>query len=140
MRALRQPALAVLTGLVVLFALGCGGRLKPKGRMVRGGEPLRTGPGEGMRVVFEPVEVTGSTYDSYPAQFNGDDGTFIVTGKDGNGLPPGKYRVSIQLMRKKEDVFRGVLLGKKSPFTFDVESGSEELVIDLDKAQLGKKE
>ena len=51
----------------------------------------------------------------------------------GAGLPPGKYRVSLQLMKNKEDQFGGRLVGVKSPFTVEVQRGGGDLVIDLDQ-------
>ncbi len=123
--------------LAVLLALGCGGPTfyKTKGRILRGGAPYKTNPGEGLRIFFVPLERNGSTYDSYPAQFSNDGGVFQVMGKDGRGLPPGKYRVDLQLMKNKEDLFNNRLLGPKSPFQCEVTSGFTEVVLDLDQAK-----
>ena len=56
-------------------------------------------------------------------------------GKQDKGLPPGNYRVSIELMQKREDLLGGKLLGVKSPLTLVVDQGgNNDLVIDLDKA------
>ena len=89
-----------------------------------------------MRIILAPLETpAGSTYDSYAAEFHPDDGTFLVLGKDGNGLPPGKYRVNVELLKKKEDLFKGSLTGPRSPLTCEVTSASSELVVDLDQAK-----
>ena len=58
-------------------------------------------------------------------------------GKDGNGLPQGKYRVNVELLKKKEDLFKGLLTGSRSPLTCEVTSASSELVFDLDQAKGG---
>jgi hypothetical protein len=126
--------------LIAVGAAGCGsagGHFNAKGRVVRGGKPYVTQKGEGLRIFFAPVEArTPGKYDSFAAVYRPDDGTFQVVGKDGTGLPPGQYHVSLQLMKDKEDLFKGKLMGKQSPYTFDVSRGGEELVIDLDKVDL----
>jgi hypothetical protein len=84
-----------------------------------------------MRIMFLPLEPGPGTYDSYPAMYQPSDGSFEVTGKDGTGMPPGKYRVSIERMKNKEDLFGGRYFGKKSPYVFDVDHNTPDLVIDL---------
>lgn len=123
-----------LTGLLVAALAGCGGssNIKPKGRVLKGGQPFHTAEGQGLRLTFIPLEISGERYDSYPAIYNGEEGTFEVTGKDGTGLPPGKYRVGFELMKKREDQFKGRYLGGRSPYTCEVHSSGDEVVIDLD--------
>jgi hypothetical protein len=124
--------------LIGLLALGCGnnGIVKAKGRILKGGVPFHPGEGEALRIILAPLEApAGSTYDSYAAEFHPDDGTFQVKGKDGNGLPPGRYRISVELLKKKEDLFKGSLTGPSSPLTCEVTSASSELVVDLDQAK-----
>jgi hypothetical protein len=135
MRFLVRYSPCLLIGLLVL---GCGKSsfIKAKGRIVKGGQPYLTQEGEGLRIFFSPLEApTGQQYDSFAAIYEPDNGSFQVVGKDGQGLPPGKYRVGLQLMKSKEDLLKGALLGKKSPFTLEVTGGSDDLVIDLDQAQ-----
>jgi len=127
MRSGRRMLLLVIA---VLFICGCGdGRIKARGRIVKNGEPFHLNEGEGMRIVFVPVKVGGEKYDSYVAVFE-TDGSFKVTGKDGKGLPPGKYRVDLEHLKKKKDLFKGAFAGKKSPIIREVR-GSDEIVIDL---------
>jgi hypothetical protein len=125
--------------LVCLLALGCGdsSRISAKGSIVKGGQPYLTRSGEGLRIVFAPLDPsTGTQYDSFAAAYDPSDGSFQVLGKDGQGLPPGKYRISLQLMSKKEDLWGGQLMGKKSPFTCEVTPATDRVVIDLDQAHL----
>jgi hypothetical protein len=125
--------------LISLFALGCGGssRIQAKGSILKGGQPYHTREGEGLRIIFAPLDPpTGMQYDSFAAAYDPSDGTFQVLGKDGQGLPPGKYRISLQLMSKKEDLWAGQLMGKKSPFTCEVTPATDRVVIDLDQAHL----
>src|SRR5262245_35427568 len=120
-----------------LFALGCGdsSHIKAKGRIVKGGQPYLAPEGEGFRVFFVPLEVRKDDhYDSYAAEYDPQDGSFCVQGKDGRGLPAGKYRVDLQLMKSKEDLLSGKLMGKKSPMILEVTDG-DDVVINLDEAK-----
>jgi hypothetical protein len=56
---------------------------------------------------FIPIETGGETYDSHVAVYDKTDGSFKVTGKDGKGLPPGQYRVALEHVKKKQDLFKG---------------------------------
>ena len=125
--------------LISLLALGCrdSSYIQAKGSVRKGGQPFRTNEGEGLRIIFEPLNsASGTKYDSFAAAYDPSDGGFQVLGKDGQGLPPGKYRISLQLMSKKEDLWGGQLLGKKSPFTCEVTASGDRVVIDLDQAHL----
>ncbi len=121
--------------LIALFVCGCGGdgRIKARGRIVKNGQPFHVGEGEGLRIIFSPPEATGTTYESYVAVFDNTDGSFKVAGKDGKGLPPGKYRVALEHLKKKQDLFKGAYSGKRTPIVREVTSSSNEIVIDLDK-------
>jgi hypothetical protein len=129
----------LLCALIALLCAGCGssGLIKAKGRIMKGGQPYLANDGEGLRIFFEPLEIPqGSThYDSFAAEYHAEDGTFQVQGKNGLGLPPGHYRVSLQLMKNREDVFAGKATGKKSPFTCEVTGQQGEVVINLDQVQ-----
>ena len=123
--------------VMVLLALGCGdsSHLHARGRIVKGGQPYVMPDGQGMRIFFVPLDSPkGEHFDSYAAEYDPDNGNFEVKGKDGRGLPAGRYRVDLQLMEKKEDLLNGGLLGKKSPFVCEV-TGKDDLVIDLDQAK-----
>jgi hypothetical protein len=120
------------------MSLGCGdsSHIKAKGRLVKGGQPYLAPEGTGFRVFFVPLDVPeGKHYESFAAEYNPENGSFQVQGKDGKGLPPGKYRVDLQLMKSKEDLLGGKLLGKKSPYVMEVTSSADDLVIDLDMAK-----
>jgi hypothetical protein len=118
-----------------LLSAGCGSNmLKIKGRIVKGGQPYVTAPDEGLRILFVPtVPPSPDRYDSFVAMYNRQDGSFQVVGKDGNGLPPGTYKVALELIKKKNDQFRGAYSAPKSPFLVEVNHGTGEVVIDLDK-------
>jgi hypothetical protein len=122
--------------LCLAVASGCGGatRLNTKGRIVKGGAPFTVPREEYVRVIFFPVTADGKPpLNTYVATYNGADGSFRAVGPDGKGIPPGKYRIALEHVRKKKDLFNGKYDGNKSPFVFDVNSSTAELLIDLDK-------
>jgi hypothetical protein len=136
MRLLRHLVFGLLFGIL---ALGCGNSslIKARGRVVKNGQAYTLGEGEGLRMIFVPqAPPDGNHYDSFAAVFHPDDGTFEVVGKEGQGLPVGKYTISLELMKKKEDLFKGKLLGKASPIVLEVTGASSDLLIDLDAINL----
>jgi hypothetical protein len=126
----------VSAALLALTVSGCGsGKLKTRGRVLKDGAPLVCGQGEIVRVVFVPVLEPGQRLeDVFVAEYNRQDGTFQVAGKDLQGMPPGKYRVCIAFEKKHRDVFKGKYGAERTPYVFDVDSSTKELVIDLDRA------
>ena len=124
-----------LTGLLAVLAAGCGsGMLKTKGRVTKSGEPLVLKPGEDVCLYFYPLNADGTLGKTvFPAYFNAADSTFQVTGNDRNGMPPGKYRVAVEHTVNKKDLLKGAYDMMKSPYVFDVDSKTKEIVIDLDK-------
>src|SRR6516162_9955777 len=82
---------ALVVALVGLFSLGCGknGFFNAKGHILKGGKPLALADGQVLRIFFAPTSAPGTRYDSYAASFEPEDGSFVVVGKDGHGLPPG---------------------------------------------------
>jgi hypothetical protein len=124
--------------VVGVLSLGCGdsAHINARGRVVKRGQPYLLPEGQGLRIFFVPLDSkTGSHFDSFAADYDPENGTFEVKGKDGRGLPAGKYRVDLQLMKSKEDLLNGGLLGKNSPFILQVASAGDDLVIDLDQAK-----
>src|SRR5262245_52743710 len=103
--------------------------LHPKGRVVKGGGPVTLKPGEDLGVFFYPLGGDGKLGTTvYPAYFNAADSTFLVTGSDRRGLPPGKYRVAVELKLNKKDLFGGAFDMNRSPFVLDIDSKTGEIV------------
>jgi hypothetical protein len=127
---------AFLSVALCLFVLsGCSGdgRLNAKGRIVKGGAPFTVAEGECVRVIFFPVTSDGQPpHNTYIAAYKRADGTFRAVGPDGKGIPPGKYRIALEHLKKKQDLFRGTFDGERSPIVREVTDGSNEIVIDLD--------
>jgi hypothetical protein len=90
---------------------------------------------EYVRVTFFPVTADGKPpKNTYAATYNGTDGTFQAVGPDGKGIPPGKYRIAVEHEdARRKDVLRGAYDGDRSPFVFDVDARTKEIVIDLEK-------
>ena len=57
---------------------------------------------EGITIIFHSKLEGGKSGDTYPAsQPIGEDGSFTVPGKDGKGIPAGKYKIEVQQMTGK---------------------------------------
>jgi hypothetical protein len=127
-------ALALVAALSLLVA-GCGGgNLRTRGRVVKDGQPLLPKENETVRVTFVPILADGKPpTDHFHCEFNREDGTFQSAGKDKKGMPPGKYRVAVEFKRDRREVFGGAFDEDRSPFVFDIDSGTPELVIDLNR-------
>jgi len=114
---------------------GCGGDglLRTQCRLLKGGQPFIPKEGEYIQVTFVPISPDGKPpSDLYYADVDQATGTFRPAGKDRKGMPPGKYRVAVELMKKKKDQLGGKFNEDKSPFVFDFDSKTTEVVIDLD--------
>ncbi len=125
----------VLAAAATLAVAGCGDQmLQPRGKLLKGGQPIPPAEGQSIRVTFVPIAPDGKPpADYYYAETDQATATFRPAGKDGRGLPPGKYRVAVEIMVKKKDALNGRFDPEKSPYVFDVSAKSGEIVIDLDK-------
>jgi hypothetical protein len=131
-----RQLLPIFVAIICLWAAGCGsGLLKPQGRLVKKGAPLVPGDGEAIHVAFYP-DGEQTDQGAYPAKFNNQDGTFRVLGVDGRGLPPGTYRATVQIMKKRKDVLEGAFGKNRSPFSIDITPASGEITLDLDTPPL----
>jgi hypothetical protein len=132
----RATRICLTVGVCLLLLSGCGGdgRLTTRGRIVKGGAPFTVPEQERVRVTFFPVTADGRPpLNTYIAVYNRADGSFRASGPDGKGVPPGKYRIAVEHERKRKDLFKGAYDGDRSPFVFDIDSGTKDLVLDLDK-------
>jgi hypothetical protein len=133
---MKKSKLGCVVVLACVGLAGCGGdvRLNTKGRIVKSGQPYTVPADDHVRVTFYQLTADGATgKNSYIATFNNADGTFRAVGPDGRGIPPGKYQVCVEHLHKRSDLFRGAFNNDATPFVFDVDSKTPELVIDLDK-------
>jgi hypothetical protein len=95
-----------MSGCVILtLALLSGGcsdskTVKPKGQLVKNGQPVQVAEGDYYIIVLVPEAEPGKEKDApknqYPASKPAPDGTFTVEDAAGKGIPPGKYKVTIK--------------------------------------------
>jgi hypothetical protein len=119
--------------LIGCLLTGCGqDRVKARGRLLKSGQPFVPSEKEIVHVALFPAgEGSDASARSYVAMFNRQDGTFKVTGADGKGLPPGKYRVAVSLMKEHKDELKGAFNVQNSPVVCEVSSASSEITVDL---------
>ena len=134
---MKYRLLPLLAALCFVFFAGCGERrMNIKGRIVKGGAAFTVPADDFVRVTFVPVSSDGKNATTcYIADFNNQEGTFKALGADLAGIPKGKYQITVAHERKRKDLFKGAYDVGKSPFVFDINSISEEIVIDLDKGK-----
>jgi hypothetical protein len=115
-------------GLACLV-VGCGSKGIPAhGRLVKNGTPFVPSDTETVHIAFFPAEDAGANSKSYVVNFNRTDGTFRAIGK---GLPPGKYRVAVSIIKGRKDELKGAFNAKDSTLLCDVVSASEAITLDL---------
>jgi hypothetical protein len=128
-------------GLVFVAALlagGCAGtgKLATRGVVLKDGSPLKIGQDDIVRILLVPLPDDGSKpKDCYVAQFYPDNSTFVVKGKDGEGMPPGKYRVAVEQLQGRKDVLKGAFGYDNSPFVCTIGSANDEITVDVGKAK-----
>jgi len=121
--------------LVLSFCLtGCGGgKKKVEGKLTQNGQPL-TVSDKGVIVMNLVAAEEGKDKTPYPAEVKSD-GTFEITGPERKGIPPGKYRISLQQFDPypKNDKLGGKFASEKSPLVREV-TGS---FLEIDVAKPG---
>jgi hypothetical protein len=123
---------------VAFLAAGCAGtgKFATKGVVLKDGSPLKIGQDDIVRILLVPLPEDGSKpKDCYVAQFNADNSTFVVKGKDGEGIPPGKYRVAIEQLQGRKDMLKGAFGYDNSPFVCTIGSASDEITVDIGKTK-----
>jgi hypothetical protein len=128
-----RRGLTWLAVLLILVVPGCGsGRVKARGRLVSNGQPYHVDERDIVRIVFIPV---GGAADlkagGFMGEFDRKDGTFQVNGTDGRGMSPGRYRIALQVLRKRKDLLEGAFNAERSPFLRDVTPAGGDIVLDL---------
>jgi hypothetical protein len=123
--------------LAAAAAAGCGngdGLLRTRGQVVKGGENFVTPEGQHLQIEFVPIPEDGKPPKMYYwAEVDQETGEFRPDGPMKTGMPPGKYRVALVLMdKKKKDIFGGKFNTEHSPYIFEVDADTDELIVDLD--------
>jgi hypothetical protein len=153
----------ILLPLAVAIS-GCGsseGGISVHGKLTKGGAKYEVPADQKLHMFFysiEPFKAAERTIpagEAYMVEFKPEDSTFTVAGPDGQGIPPGKYHVSVtqKLTREAVDKKNAKLGPKEKLFERDTDmldgrysdkakiicevKDSAEIVIDLDKAPTG---
>lgn len=132
---MRRVVNLVFVVTVAIAAAGCSGGdglLRTQGRVLKGGEPFIPEEGEYIQIIFVPIpDGNKRARNHYYADVDQDTGTFMPSGPDHKGMPPGTYRVAVALMKQKKDLLKGKYDEELSPFVFEVDADTGEIVIDL---------
>jgi hypothetical protein len=147
LRTCRPRLLLVVTALCLLPLAGCG----TKGYTVTGKVVLpanvKMAADDSVTILFAPEDPKGT---SAPAEFTPSDNTFVAKGPEGKGLPPGKYKVSVQITPypgKPESAQRATQLSginsaydlANTKMTYEVtKDSSQSITIDLTKGTVTK--
>jgi hypothetical protein len=126
-----MAAAALAAALTALSGCGSSDSVRVGGSLVKGGTPLKVEEGQWVQLMLLP-ENAASSGEWFPANIN-PDGTFDVPGKEGQGIPRGKYRVSVKLVTYKDrnhDLLKGVFGRETSPVVVEIDS-SKNLTVDL---------
>jgi hypothetical protein len=144
---------------------GCGGSSNAvwvKGKLIKGGARYVPPQGHVVAVTFVATELESPegqvvrSSEPFDADYNDDDGTFVVPGREGRGIPPGKYRVAVtqKMLREAFEAARPRARPGQKPITRETDflddrfgpssspivreiKGPMEVVIDLDKPTEG---
>jgi hypothetical protein len=153
MRRSRVVLALLIAPLAALPGCGSGDTVWASGRLVKGGDPYVAPPDQSLQVTFISTDATAGKAGEYGADVDQAKGTFVLSGAEGQGIPPGKYRVVItqKLRREAFDAARAKSRSKKrldreddtlggrfgaassTVILREVKPGGGEMVIDLDK-------
>jgi hypothetical protein len=146
-----------------LACFGCGqsNSIKVSGKLLQAGKPYVPPAGQRVVVTLHVLDAKDAAGKAIPDQepfqayYDPNDGKFVVPGPGGDGIPPGKYRISIfqGLTREGEgkfgkeqkrrprnapridretDFFKDMFAPATSPIVREITPGVE-LIVDLDK-------
>src|SRR6476469_6538313 len=126
-KMLRGFSVGLCACMIAMTGCSRGDKLQITGKVMKAGAPLTVPEDEYVRITFFPVTEGGPPKNTYAASYNGKDGTFRAIGGDGQGIPPGKYRVAVEHEKNRRDLLKGAFDGDRSPFTFDIDRGTKPL-------------
>lgn len=107
--------------------------VKAKGQVLKEGKAFVPEEGQVLQIVFTPISPNNEpARNLYVAEVNQKTGAFYAAGAQKQGVPPGKYRASVELKKKKKDLFNEKYNLVDSPFVFEIGVNSAPLIIELD--------
>jgi len=138
---MKQP---IVYCLITLLLTGCGGKAKDdsvpvRGKVTNAGTPLKVNrPDVGLGYVelhFYRINADGSVSTDPADAAVEESGSFTVRGRDGNGLPPGKYKITVRQLdpAPDNDKLQGRFDLKNSRIVREV--GDQEIIIDVSRPE-----
>ena len=126
----------LVIGCIALIPVGCGKSndlLRTKGQVVKNGKPFAPEKDENLQIALIPISPDGKPPRNwYAAEVDPATGSFYAAGGEKKGVPQGKYRVMVELKKKKKDVLGGKFDALKSPFIVDIDQKSSPIMIDIE--------
>lgn len=112
---------------------GCSrGTFNTRGTVLKDGRPIKVEEGQALRILLVPMLEDGSQpKDYYVAEFQASDSSFRVCGKYVKGMPPGKYRVALELLQNRKDLLGGAFGPENSPHVVTIQSNGDEITVDV---------
>jgi hypothetical protein len=101
----RFPRLWIVLGAACLAGCGHGDSIWVKGVLQKGGEVYKPPEGRKLALYFCPIKDGTSaipTEEVEMADYDARDGSFTVPGREGYGIPPGKYRIAVVETLRRE--------------------------------------
>jgi hypothetical protein len=101
----RTLGLLMVMSVICLAGCGSGDNIWVTGMLQKGGEMYKPPDGHKLALYFCPMPGEASatpTGDVEMAAYDSTDGSFTVPGREGNGIPPGRYRIAIVETLRRE--------------------------------------
>jgi hypothetical protein len=112
--------------LIAACLAGCGhsDNISVTGVLLKGGEMYKPAEGRKLALYFHPIkdDTPGSVAGEVEmADYDARDGSFTVPGREGDGIPPGKYRIAVveSLRREQADKANKAPKAKRGPRRID---------------------
>lgn len=133
---MKQLLTIAYIGAFTSLLLGCGNGdklLRARGQVVKNGEDFIPDDEENLQVCFVPISEDGKPPRNwYAAEVDASTGWFYAAGAEKKGMPPGKYRVMVELKKNRKDLLGGKFDAFNSPFVFEIDDESTPMIVDLD--------
>jgi hypothetical protein len=93
-----------VAGCMALFLAGCGGvkGVKVEGKLLNNGQAYVPPAGVKVNLSFLSTDPKGGA-SAHAAVINPGDGSFVVSGPKDAGMPPGKYKINLNLTSEATD-------------------------------------
>ncbi len=135
---MNRPNWPLVALAAALLVPGCGSSnaARVTGTVVKDGKPFPVAEGQWLQIHLVPVDADPTKSETYLANL-AKDGTFDFPGKEGSGVPPGKYKVTARLVTYKnrdKDLLNDVFSETNSQVVKEV-TGSTSITLDLSAAK-----